>query len=96
MKQTIKLKESQLKQLVTETIKKVLKEQDESDLRYELHKLIGDEMRKEKRASMYGASRHEEEYQEAKNKVKMFLNSNPSMRQYVDAIEDHFEKQLYQ
>lgn len=68
---------------------------EEESLRSQLHTLVGAEMRLEKRASMYGGSRHEEEYKKAKEELKNFLKQNPSMMDYVEEVEEHFLKQLY-
>ena len=69
--------------------------EDESNLRSQLHTLIGNEMRLGKRVGMTGASHHEEEHKKAEKAVEDFLRMNPSMEEYRDKVEDHFTKLLF-
>ena len=69
--------------------------EDESNLRSQLHTLIGNEMRLGKRVGMTGASHHEEEHKKAEKAVEDFLRKNPSMEEYRDEVEDNFTKLLY-
>jgi hypothetical protein len=69
---------------------------EEESLRSQLHTLVGAEMRLEKRASMYGVSRHEEEHKKAKEDLKNFLEKNPTMMDCVEDVEKHFLRKLYE
>ena len=97
MKKTIRLTESDLVRFV----KRIIKEQDEEGpnskhtLRKELHTLVGSEMRLGKRANMSGAAHHIEEHEKAEKKLNAFLKNHPSMEKYLDEVEEHFYKQLY-
>ena len=70
-------------------------QEDESNLRSQLHTLVGNEMRLGKRVGMTGSSHHEEEHKKAEKAVEDFLRMNPSMEEYRDKIEDHFTKLLF-
>ena len=70
-------------------------QEDEGNLRSQLHTLVGNEMRLGKRANMTGASHHEEEHRKAEKAVEDFLRKNPSMEEYRDKVEDNFTKLLY-
>lgn len=70
-------------------------QEDEGNLRSQLHTLVGNEMRLGKRVGMTGASHHEEEHKKAEKAVEDFLRMNPSMEEYRDKIEDHFTKLLF-
>jgi len=70
-------------------------QEDEGNLRSQLHTLVGNEMRLGKRANMTGASHHEEEHKKAEKAVEDFLRKNPSMEEYRDKVEDNFTKLLY-
>jgi hypothetical protein len=70
-------------------------EENEENLRSQLHTLVGNEMRLGKRADMTGASHHEEEHKKAENELNDFLRNNPSMMDDFDKVVDHFMKQLY-
>jgi len=70
-------------------------QEDESNLRSQLHTLVGNEMRLGKRVGMTGASHHEEEHKKAEKAVEDFLRMNPSMDEYRDEVEDHFTKLLF-
>lgn len=69
--------------------------EDESNLKSQLHTLVGNEMRLGKRVGMTGSSHHEEEHKKAEKAVEDFLRMNPSMEEYRDKIEDHFTKLLF-
>ena len=74
--------------------KKLIKE--DANLRSQLHTLVGNEMRLEKRADMYGGvSHHVEEHKKAKKELDDFLKENPSMMEFVEEVEEHFLRQLY-
>ena len=87
----MKISLNELKNLV----KQVLKEEDEENLRQQLHTLVGDAMRLGKRADMTGAPHHEAAYEEAERKLNSFLRNNPSMNEYLETVENHFIKKLY-
>jgi hypothetical protein len=70
-------------------------EESKHTLRKELHTLVGSEMRLGKRANMSGAEHHTEEHKKAEKKLNAFLRDNPSMEKYLDEVEEHFYKQLY-
>lgn len=70
---------------------------EQKNLRSQLHTLVGNEMRLEKRSNMYGGvSHHVEAHKKAKDELEKFLKENPSMEDHVETIEEHFRKQLYQ
>jgi|688.fasta_scaffold1702540_1 hypothetical protein len=93
MKKIIKLTESDLIRLV----KKVIKEEDGEYLRGELHALVGKVMKLEKRMEMRGnPDWMVEEYEEAEKELKKFLQKHPSMNDYLEEVENHFIKRLYQ
>jgi len=93
MKKIIKLTESDLIRLV----KKVIKEEDGENLRGKLHTLVGKVMKLEKRMEMRGNPEWMvEEYEEAEMELKKFLQKHPSMNDYLDEVENHFIKKLYQ
>lgn len=70
-------------------------QEDEGNLKSQLHTLVGNEMRLGKRVGMTGASHHEEEHKKAEKAVEDFLRMNPSMEEYRDEVEDHFTKLLF-
>jgi hypothetical protein len=70
-------------------------EENEENLRKQLHTLVGNEMRLGKKADMGGASHHAEEHKKAEKALEDFLKMNPSMEEYRDEVEDHFTKQLF-
>lgn len=70
-------------------------EENEDNLRSQLHTLVGNEMRLGKRANMTGASNHIEEHEKAEKAIEDFLRKNPSMEEYRDEVEDHFTKLLF-
>jgi len=70
-------------------------EENEDNLRSQLHTLVGNEMRLGKRVGMTGASHHAEEHEKAEKAVEDFLRMNPSMEKYRDEVEDHFTKLLF-
>jgi len=73
-----------------------LLKENEANLRSQLHTLVGNEMRLEKRADMYGGVEWQvEEHRKAKQALEDFLRQNPSMYEFVEEVEDHFYKQLY-
>lgn len=75
---------------------KIVIKEDDVNLRSMLHTLVGNARRLEKRADNYGGvSHHVEEYKKAEQELQNFLKQNPSMMEFLDAVEDHFEKQLY-
>jgi len=69
--------------------------EDSSNLRSMLHTLVGNEMRLEKRADMYGVDWQVKEHEKAKQELENFLRQNPSMLEFKDEVEDHFMNQLY-
>jgi hypothetical protein len=70
-------------------------EENEENLRGQLHTLVGSKMRLEKRADMTGAPHHIEEYEKAEKELNNFLRNNPSMMDDFDKVTDHFMKLLY-
>jgi hypothetical protein len=77
--------------------KRIIKEESNETLMSQLHTLVGNEMKLEKRADMSGgAEHHVKAHKNAKMELEKFLKQNPSMSEYVEKIEDHFLKQLYQ
>jgi hypothetical protein len=98
MKKIIKLTESDLIRLV----KRVIKEEKGENLRGKLHTLVGKVMRLEKRMEMRGFTSDDKdvhfvrEYEEAEMELEEFLQKHPSMNDYLEEVEDHFIKQLYQ
>lgn len=68
----------------------------EQILRAQLHTLVGNEMKLEKRASMSGAPHHEEEHRQAKQALVDFLRQNPSMNEFLETVENHFLDKLYE
>ena len=65
-------------------------------LRSQLHALVGNEMRLGKRANMYGgAPHHVKAHKKAEDELEKFLNENPSMMEFVEDVEEHFRKHLY-
>jgi hypothetical protein len=70
-------------------------QENEENLRKQLHTLVGNEMRLGKKADMSGASHHTEEHKKAEKALEDFLKINPSMEKYRDEVENHFTKQLY-
>jgi hypothetical protein len=70
-------------------------QEDEGNLRSQLHSLVGNEMRLGKRVGMTGASHHAEEHKKAEKAVEDFLRMNPSMEEYRDKVEDYFTKLLF-
>ncbi len=73
-------------------------EQQEKSPRAQLHTLVGKEMRFEKRADMNGGTvpHHVEEHKQAQKELEEFLLKNPSMREHLETVQDHFFKQLYE
>jgi hypothetical protein len=76
--------------------------EDVSAFRQKLHALIGNEMRLGKRADMSGASHHTEEHKKAEKEYEDFLRSSDyyknnaeAAEKVIDAVTDHFTKQLY-
>lgn len=69
--------------------------EDSNNLRGMLHTLVGNEMRLEKRADMYGVDWQVKEHEKAKQELENFLRQNPSMMEFKDEVEDHFMNQLY-
>ena len=64
--------------------------------RHLLHTLVGNEMKLGKRADMYGGvGHHVEEHKKAEQELDNFLRQNPEMVEFVEAVEEHFAKQLY-
>jgi hypothetical protein len=76
-------------------VKQIIKEESDKTLRSQLHTLVGNKMKLEKRADMSGAEHHMKAYKDAEEELKTFLKQNPTMSEYVEEIEDHFLKQLY-
>ena len=78
-------------------LKNLEENEDSSSLRATLHTLVGKEMRLEKRADNYGgmSSHHVEAHAKAKQELDNFLRQNPSMMEFVEAVESHFLNQLY-
>lgn len=76
-------------------VKQIIKEEHNGTLRYQLHALVGNAMRLEKRADMSGAEHHVEAHKEAQMELNRFLKQNPSMMDHLETVEDHFMKQLY-
>jgi hypothetical protein len=70
-------------------------QENEENLRKQLHTLVGNEMRLGKKADMSGASHHTEEHKKAEKALEDFLRMNPSMEEYRDKVEDHFTKLLF-
>jgi hypothetical protein len=77
--------------------------EDVSAFRQKLHALIGNEMRLGKRADMSGASHHTEEHKRAEKEYEDFLRSSDyyknnaeAAEKVIDAVTDHFTKQLYE
>lgn len=69
---------------------------EQSDLRSQLHTLVGNEMRADKRSNMYGGvAHHVEAHEKAKKELEQFLKENPSMEEHLETVEEHFFKQLY-
>jgi phosphoribosylformylglycinamidine (FGAM) synthase PurS component len=69
--------------------------ENEENLKKQLHTLVGNEMRLGKKADMSGAAHHTEEHKKAEKALEDFLRMNPSMEEYRDEVEDHFTKQLF-
>lgn len=70
-------------------------EQQERSLRAQLHTFVGKEMRAEKLANMWDAPHHVEAHKKAKEELEQFLRENPSMEEHLEAVEEHFLKELY-
>lgn len=71
-------------------------EENVNSLRKQLHTLVGNEMRLEKRVNMYGGDAHKSAHNEAKRELEAFLRDNPLMMDYVEDVEEHFSKRLYE
>jgi len=71
-------------------------EENEENPRKQLHTLVGNAMRSEKKADMNGAPHHREEQKKAEKELDDFLKANPSMMDELDTVVDHFIKQLYE
>ncbi|OQA37923.1 MAG: hypothetical protein BWY51_00992 [Parcubacteria group bacterium ADurb.Bin316] len=64
-------------------------------LRSQLHTLIGNRERAEKRWTFTFNSEAEGLYKKAKKDVEDFLKEHPEMKPFVETVEDHFYKILY-
>ena len=77
-------------------VKQIIKEESGETIRKQLHTLVGNAMKLEKRADMYGgAELHVKAHKEAERELEKFLQQNPSMLDYVEEVEEYFSKQLY-
>ena len=77
-------------------VKQIIKEESGETIRKQLHTLVGNAMRLEKRADMYGdVEHHVKAHKEAERELENFLKQNPSMLDYVEDVERHFSKELY-
>jgi hypothetical protein len=88
---TMKITLNELRTLV----KQIIKEESGERLRKQLHTLVRNEMRLGKRAMNSGAPHHVEEHKNAEEELDFFLINNPSMKDYVEDVENHFIKLLY-
>jgi hypothetical protein len=74
---------------------KLIKEGDDN-LRSQLHRLVGTEMKLDKRVNMSGgAGNHVQAHLKAEKELEDFLRENPSMMDFVEEVEEHFLNQLY-
>lgn len=71
--------------------------EQEPSLRSQLHTLVGNEMKLEKRVDMRGGKipHHVENHKNAKAELQNFLKENPSMGEHLETVKEHFFKKLY-
>lgn len=62
--------------------------------RYELHRLIGEREKAQKRWN-YGNPNAEKDYLKYKKEVEELLKKHPELESAVEAVEEHFLKKLY-